>query len=101
MSALENSTEICFGSPGDCPDFHTECFARENSACGGVTYSDRYDDASATWVVLCAILMFFMKAGFLYVEVSFSKTEKRRRVVLAASVFVFQLEVWKCRGLPF
>lgn len=24
------------------------------------TYSDRYDDASATWVVISAILMFFM-----------------------------------------
>lgn len=27
------------------------------------TYSDRYDNASAAWVVLCAILMFFMVRG--------------------------------------
>jgi Amt family ammonium transporter len=33
--------------------------------------------------------MFFMKAGFLYVEVSFSKTEKRRRVVLAKYIDIF------------
>ena len=26
----------------------------------GQIYSDRYDDASAVWVILCAILMFFM-----------------------------------------
>ena len=31
-----------------------------NSFLQGRTYSDRYDNASATWVVLCAILMFFM-----------------------------------------
>ena len=26
----------------------------------GNSYSDRYDDPSAAWVVVCAILMFFM-----------------------------------------
>ncbi|CAI8026356.1 Putative ammonium transporter 1 member 5 [Geodia barretti] len=33
--------------------------------------------------------MFFMKAGFLYVEVSFSKQDKRRRVVLAKYIDIF------------
>lgn len=57
----------------------------------GKTYSDRYDDASAVWVVICAILMFFMKAGFLYVEQSFSRSEPvfRRRVVLAKYIDTF------------
>ena len=38
------------------------CFSQTewNSFLQGRTYSDRYDNASATWVVLCAILMFFM-----------------------------------------
>jgi Amt family ammonium transporter len=54
-------------------------------------YSDRYDNASAAWVVICAILMFFMKAGFLYVEQSFSRSEPvfRRRVVLAKYIDIF------------
>ncbi|CAI8027225.1 hypothetical protein GBAR_LOCUS15581, partial [Geodia barretti] len=33
--------------------------------------------------------MFCMKAGFLYVEVSFSKQDKRRRVVLAKYIDIF------------
>jgi len=32
------------------------------------TYSDRYDDASATWVVICAILMFFMVSKLQFLE---------------------------------
>ena len=35
----------------------------------GNRYSDRYSDASATWVVAASILIFFMKTGFLFIEV--------------------------------
>ena len=27
-------------------------------------YSDRYDDTSAVWVMMCAILMFFMVSSY-------------------------------------
>ncbi|XP_065911000.1 ammonium transporter 2-like isoform X2 [Dysidea avara] len=68
-----------------------QCTDRDDSKCGSASYSDRYSDASATWVVSCAILMFFMKAGFLYVEEAFSKSgaNYRRRVVLAKYVDTF------------
>jgi hypothetical protein len=39
---------------------HGKCIAIESSKCDCKTYSDRYDDASASWVILCAILIFFM-----------------------------------------
>ena len=90
MSAsLRGYTAPCFESD-DCPDIEPECFSREDSKCGvsnaslkrlysylmvfilifpqGSTYSDRYDNASAAWVVLCAILMFFMVSRNTYVH---------------------------------
>jgi hypothetical protein len=36
------------------------CLSVAQSTCENERYSDRYDNASAAWVVICAILMFFM-----------------------------------------
>jgi Amt family ammonium transporter len=73
-----------------------ECLSREPSTCQGSSYADHYDDASANWVILCAILLFFMRAGFLYVEMAFSITHKRRRVVLTkyCDLFAGTLGFW-------
>eukprot|EP00117_Sycon_ciliatum_P041986 scpid40849/ scgid30611/ Putative ammonium transporter sll0537 len=51
----------------------------------GIRYSDKYSDASATWVISASILIFFMKTGFLFVEVAFvsDNHQATRRVVLA------------------
>ena len=51
----------------------------------GDRYADKYSDASAAWVMAASILIFFMKAGFLFVEVAFvsDDTQARRRVILA------------------
>jgi Amt family ammonium transporter len=62
---------------------HGKCIAIESSKCDCKTYSDRYDDASASWVILCAILIFFMRAGFLHVEMAFSVTQNRRKVFVS------------------
>ncbi|XP_064390496.1 ammonium transporter 2-like isoform X2 [Halichondria panicea] len=82
----------CFVNGGvGCQDRLTECFAREVSRCPNTTYSSRYDNPSAGWVYMCSILMFFMKAGFLYLEEAFSQADKvfRRRVVLAKYIDIF------------
>ncbi|KAL5463170.1 hypothetical protein EMCRGX_G032047 [Ephydatia muelleri] len=42
----------------------------------------RYTDSSAVWVLIAAIIVFFMKAGFMLVEVSFAKTVNERRHVV-------------------
>ncbi|KAL5463163.1 hypothetical protein EMCRGX_G032040 [Ephydatia muelleri] len=42
----------------------------------------RYTDSSAAWVLIAAIIVFFMKAGFMLVEVSFAKTVNERRHVV-------------------
>uniref|UniRef100_A0A1X7U2D2 Ammonium transporter AmtB-like domain-containing protein n=1 Tax=Amphimedon queenslandica TaxID=400682 RepID=A0A1X7U2D2_AMPQE len=81
------------GSASVCSRFeeNDSCFFRAQSSACDDTYSDRYDDASAGWVVICAILMFFMKAGFLYVEEAFARSEPvfRRRVVLLKYIDIF------------
>jgi Amt family ammonium transporter len=47
-------------------------------------YYDKYSDASAGWVMTASILIFFMKAGFLFVEDAFvSEPSQRRRVIIS------------------
>lgn len=35
----------------------------------GARYTDKYSDQTASWVIAASILIFFMKTGFLFVEV--------------------------------
>jgi hypothetical protein len=74
----------------------TKCLSVEPALCDGSSYADHYDDASASLVILCVILLFFMRSGFLYVELAFSMTHKRRRVVLAkyCDLFAGTLGFW-------
>jgi Amt family ammonium transporter len=46
--------------------------------------STRYNDVSAGWVLVAAIIVFFMKAGFMLVELSFANDvgEQRRIVII-------------------
>lgn len=42
----------------------------------------RYTSASASWVLLCSIIVFFMKAGFMLVELAFASSVRDRRHVV-------------------
>lgn len=42
----------------------------------------RYTSASAAWVLLCSIIVFFMKAGFMLVELAFASSVRDRRHVV-------------------
>jgi hypothetical protein len=42
----------------------------------------RYSDASAAWVLVASILIFFMKAGFMLVEAAFVADRADRRSVI-------------------
>jgi Amt family ammonium transporter len=42
----------------------------------------RYTSASAAWVLLCSIIVFFMKAGFMLLELSFATSVPERRHVV-------------------
>ena len=34
LEGLANTTAVCFGNDSvECPNFHTECFSREDSLC--------------------------------------------------------------------
>ncbi|XP_062499014.1 ammonium transporter 2-like [Corticium candelabrum] len=51
---------------------------------GSNFYVDKYNDASAGWTMIAAILIFFMKAGFLFVETTFLSEESHRgRVIIS------------------
>lgn len=42
----------------------------------------RYTESSAAWVLIAAIIVFFMKAGFMLLEVAFARSPKERRYVV-------------------
>lgn len=55
---------------------------RQDLAPRFATYADRYDDASAVWVIVCAILMFFMVSLWL----------NRAPMCTGVSVLLWELE---------
>ncbi|XP_062504676.1 ammonium transporter 2-like isoform X2 [Corticium candelabrum] len=62
----------------------TYAFPQVNLKYGNNFYNDKYTDASAGWAMVAAILIFFMKAGFLFVETTFLSEETHRgRVVVS------------------
>ncbi|KAL5463208.1 hypothetical protein EMCRGX_G032087 [Ephydatia muelleri] len=61
---------------------YSACRYNWNTCPKDVVHDVRYNDASAAWVLIAAIIVFFMKAGFMLVEVSFAKTVKERRNVV-------------------
>ena len=46
----------------------------------------RYSEASAAWTLICAMIIFFMRAGFMMIELSFSSEVPERRNI----VFLYQ-----------
>ncbi|XP_062514921.1 putative ammonium transporter sll1017 isoform X2 [Corticium candelabrum] len=50
--------------------------------CHNVHRGYRYSDASAAWVLVASILIFFMKAGFMLVEAAFVSDRADRRSVI-------------------
>eukprot|EP00731_Ephydatia_muelleri_P027904 Em0019g777a len=75
MSAT-NSTNWCFN--------YSACNLYKWNTCPSdvVHPTVRYTDSSAAWVLIAAIIVFFMKAGFMLVEVSFAKSVNERRHVV-------------------
>jgi hypothetical protein len=60
---------------------------------GSNYYYDKYTDASAGWVMVASILIFFMKAGFLFMEDAFvSEPSQRRRVIITVSYMYAVIE---------
>ena len=49
----------------------------------------RYSEASAAWTLICAMIIFFMRAGFMMIELSFSSEVPERRNI----VFLKYLDV--------
>eukprot|EP00118_Oscarella_pearsei_P011729 m.80669 g.80669 ORF g.80669 m.80669 type:complete len:285 (+) comp36205_c0_seq3:323-1177(+) len=56
--------------------------AQLEAQCPGVHPLYRYSGASATWVLMASILIFFMKAGFMLMEASFVADRSDRRSVI-------------------
>ena len=69
----------------------------------------RYSEASAGWTLICAMIIFFMRAGFMMIELSFSsEVPERRNIVLikyldvaasAVGFWLFGFEISNINGL--
>jgi Amt family ammonium transporter len=67
-----------------CTAWNNEAIQFANIAVGKNFYVDKYSDASAGMIMTASILIFFMKAGFLFVEDAFvSEPSQRRRVIIS------------------
>ncbi|KAI6653546.1 Ammonium transporter 1 member 3-like [Oopsacas minuta] len=69
-----------------------ECSAETNQydlSCQIVHNDYRYSEASAAWTLICAMVIFFMRAGFMMIELSFSSEVPERRNI----VFLKYLDV--------
>eukprot|EP00731_Ephydatia_muelleri_P027859 Em0019g732a len=56
-------------------------------ACKDVHPTVHYSSASAVLVLVSAMMVFFMKGGFLLVEISFAKTKRDRKIVVTTFTF--------------
>ena len=69
----------------------------------------RYSEASAAWTLICAMIIFFMRAGFMMIELSFSsEVPERRNIVLvkyldvaasAVGFWLFGFQISNINGL--
>eukprot|EP00731_Ephydatia_muelleri_P027873 Em0019g746a len=55
-------------------------------ACKDVHPTVHYSSASAVLVLVSAMMVFFMKGGFLLVEISFAKTKRDRKIVVTTKL---------------
>ena len=60
-----------------------------NLQCQDVHNQYRYSEASAAWTLICAMIIFFMRTGFMMIELSFSSEVPERRNI----VFLKYLDV--------
>jgi Amt family ammonium transporter len=70
----DEGNESCFN--------YSECTFKYAACNQSVRTYLRYTSASAAWVLLCSIIVFFMKAGFMLVELAFASSVRDRRHVV-------------------
>ncbi|XP_064402709.1 uncharacterized protein LOC135348427 isoform X3 [Halichondria panicea] len=77
-----NVAEFIYNDTDWCYDYNSCIFEYRPCEMDSVHDDLRYTAPSASWVLTASILVFFMKAGFMLLEVAFARDQKERRYVV-------------------